>query len=364
MSEAWTRLWSATDRPTAADSLRSLSARHGKWAAWLVAAIYTGCLAAFVTDLFSPTTAAFGVFYMPLVATAVFFRDRRTVWWLAALGCALNIVGAFFPYLVHNVILLVENRVLSCAAIVATAVFVARARTIQAQLEAQTARAESAERMKSDVLTNLSQEIRAPLYSMIGVLELVAAEGRPEQRAALGMVRTAGRRLLTTVDNLVDLTQLDNNAFPPATIDLGMLLRQTAEGCRADASARQIALHLDVPGGGNAIVNANPWAVRRILENLIADAISWSAPGGHIDIATSVVAGRVSATIADTGTRPPDLPREIADPDIQRLMPSAMGLALGQRLASAIGARLTFGSPSGEGTIARLTLPAAAGEVP
>src|SRR6202051_4466025 len=74
------------------------------------------------------------------------------------------------------------------------------ARKIQDQLIQQTSRAAAAERMKTEVLTNLSQEIRAPLYAMIGVLELVAAEGRSNQTAALNMVRTSGRRLVATID--------------------------------------------------------------------------------------------------------------------------------------------------------------------
>ena len=170
--------------------LAAAVARHGVWATWLVPAIYAGCLAAFVADLASVNTVAFGVFYAPLIATAVFHRDRRAVWVLTAIACGMDVVGSLFPVIATDVTELVENRSLSIAALLATAVFTWHARKIQDRLIEQTSRAELAERMKTEVLTHLSQEIRAPLYSMIGVLELVAADSRPDQAAALRMVRT------------------------------------------------------------------------------------------------------------------------------------------------------------------------------
>ncbi len=78
--------------------------------------------------------------------------------------------------------------------------FVWHARSVQDRLAAQTGRAEAAERIKTEVLTNLSQEIRAPLYSMIGVLELLAAWMAARiRRWRLGMVQKRGpARLVTT----------------------------------------------------------------------------------------------------------------------------------------------------------------------
>ncbi len=357
ISLAWTRWRSASERFTIRDAVGAITGRHGKWASWLVPLTYIGCLLAFLTDLRSTNALAFGVFYTPLVATAVFHRDRGAVWVLAATAGVLDIVGAIFPHIAHNTGELAINRILSLSAIGATAMFVWQARSIQDRLTAQTSRAETAERLKTDVLTNLSHDIRAPLYSMMGVLELIAAEGRPEQKAALGMVRTAGRRLVTTVDNLVDLTQMDREPLPAEAIDLGMLLRQTAEACRADAEARQIRLRIDIPKASTSIAQANPWAVRRILENLIGDAITYTAPGGHIDVKTLTEPGMAVALITDSGTRPFSAILTATHSDLVPMRPSVMGLALNQRLANAIGARLLFNSVSGEETAARLELP-------
>jgi len=347
----------ARDTGSIGASLQALIRRNGVWATWLVPSIYVGCFAAFGADLTSADTLAFGVFYVPLVATAVFHRDKRAVWVLTGIACAMVTVGSFFPAIAADIRGLVWNRILSIGAIIATAVFVWHARSIQEQLAQQTARAEAAERIRAEVLTNLSQEIRAPLRSMIGVLELVATNLHPDQSRALGMVRSSGRRLVSTIDNLVDLTQFDEHAMPAERVDLGGLLRQAVESGREDARARQISVTIDIPSDHDRAVHTNPWALRRILENKIADAITYTPPGGHIDISTEMISDHVSAVIAATGRFPPGAMRSTNDLNVVPLMPSVMGQELSQRLADAIDARLLFSNGPGDGTTVRLLLP-------
>jgi signal transduction histidine kinase len=359
-SRPWAQRLIARDNTSLGSALRALVSRHGR-AAWVVPAIYAGCAAAFIADLLSANELAFGVFYAPLVATAVFHQDKRAVWVLTAIACVMNIIGAFFPDVARDVAELVVNRVLSTMALLATAAFTWRARLIQEQLAEQTMRAEAAEHIKTEVLTNLSQEIRAPLQSMIGILELVAADSRSDQKAALGMVRSAGRRLVMTVDNLVDLTQFEGTPMPIEVVDLGMLLRLTAEAKRSDAQARQISLTVRVAPDGGVMVQANHWGARRILENKIADAITHTPPGGHVEVSTERGSDSCSAVIATSGTWPPGAFLTASDATGALLTPSVMGLALSQRLAKAMTARLVFSNGPVEGTTVRLCLVAAEG---
>ena len=55
------------------------------WTTWLALTIYAGCLVAFLADLRSANELAFGVFYSPMIVTAVFYRDKRAVWVLTAI---------------------------------------------------------------------------------------------------------------------------------------------------------------------------------------------------------------------------------------------------------------------------------------
>lgn len=356
-SPTWAQWLTAHDATSLTDAVRALRRRHGRLVSWLVPAVYIGCFAAFTADLMSINTLAFGVFYVPLVATAVFHDNDRTVWVLTAAACAMAAIGAVFPDIPANLHDLVWNRALSICAILATAAFVHRARGTQRRLAEQTTRAELAERMKTEVLNNLSQEIRAPLYSMIGVLNLFAAGAGPDQRAAVGMVRGAGRQLVTTVDNLVDLTQFENRALPPEIFDLGVLLRRTVESLRPDARARQIELIMETAQGLEPLAFANPWAVRRILENKVADAISFTPPGGRIVARAGRRDNLVFAEIVTPASWPVGALLQPDASDPLPTSPSLMGLALSQRLTNAIGGRLMFSASGREGTTVHLWLP-------
>lgn len=357
-SRRWMQSLTTSDSVSLGDAVKAIGARHRRWAVWLVPAIYGGCIAAFIADLLSTNTLAFGVFYAPLIVTAVFHRDRRAVWVLTAIACAMNVIGAVLPAIPKDVWGLVDNRVLSTLALLATAAFTWHARSVQEQLTQQTERAEAAERIKTEVLDNLSQEIRAPLHAMIGILELMAADSRPAQKATLETVRGAARRLAMTVDNLVDLTQLEATPIPAEPIDLGSLLRQTAEARRPDASARQISLAINIPADTDAMVHANSWAARRILEIKLADAIRYTAPGGRIEVSTDCKPDDCSAVISCTATWPAGALQSAIDAAAPPLTPSVMGMALSERLAWAMNARLVFSNGPGQGTTVRLCLPA------
>ncbi len=356
-SPTWTYWLAGHTNATPRDAMRLMSLRQTHRAIWLVPVIYAGCLVAFIADLTSTNTLAFGVFYAPLVGTAVFHRDKRAIWILSTLATVMVAAGAFFPVIDPDTTSLIVNRAVSLCAVLATTAFVHHARLTQDLLAAQTSRAEAAERMKTEVLTNLSQEIRAPLHSILGMLELVAADSRPDQKMALRMVRSGGRRLVATIDNLVDLTQFEAKSIRAEPFDLGMLLRQMVEADRPGAAARQIGLTLTL--APLPLVHANPWAVRRIVENLLADAITHTAPGGRVAVHVTGQHGHVRVAITDTGTRPPGAFQAAHEASVERLMPSVMGLVLSQRLARAMNARLVFSMGPGEETMARLFLPVA-----
>jgi signal transduction histidine kinase len=110
------------------------------------------------------------------------------------------------------------------------------------------------------------------------------------------------------------------------------------------------------------MAHANPWAVRRILENKIMDAITYTAPGGRVEVSTAAEGEFVSAVIMATGRWPAGVIHSASNPDVAPLSPSVMGLALSQRLAREIGAQLVFSNGPGEGTTVRLRLPAVATE--
>jgi signal transduction histidine kinase len=352
--------------PSLPDDKFSSAIAAWRFPRWLVPAIYAMSGLAFLADICRDNTLAYGIIYAPLIATAVFHKGRAGVWIISGIACLMVVIGAVLPVLSPDMPDMIGNRVLSIVAIFATAVFVRHARNIQDRLEAETRRAEAAERIKTDVLTNLSQEIRTPLHTLLGVLSLTMATSRPDQREALGRVRRDGKHLLATIDNLLDLTQIDEHKLLRQTIDIATIARDAAEGARAAANERQISIALNPDrDAGNAAAIGDSWAMRRILDNLLANAVRLTPPGGTVSVSVARGADTVTASVSDTGKGlSRQLTQEFRDDSWETAddaLPATggTGLALSNRLARAMNGRLTAYNQPDSGATVSLSLPAA-----
>jgi signal transduction histidine kinase len=344
----------------------------GRSARWLVPVLYVMSAAAFLADLTRDNVLAYGIIYVPLVATAVFHRGRAGLWIVTVLACVLVTAGALVPVVHSNLPDLIGNRILSILAILATAAFVHHARTSHDRLAAQTRRAVAAERIRSEVFTNLSREMRTPLHTLLGLLNLMMTNCRTDQREALGRVRSGGRQLLDTIDNLIDLTQIGACPLQRQTVNVQTILSAATESARDTASERQIVIARDGlvgQGGacqaGAALALGDGWAMRRIFDNLIANAIRFAPPGGTVSVAIARSADSVIASVSDTGRGLPlHLTRLFGDgaagvDDSEMTATGGTGLTLSNRLARAMNGRLTVTSQPGAGATVSLSLPAA-----
>lgn len=335
----------------------------GHSARWLVPVVYGLCGVAFFRDLLHADTLAYGIFYVPLVVTAVFHRQRHGLWVLTAVACLLVVVGAFFPVLDPDLPYLIGNRALSILAILSTAAFVRHARETQDRLAAQTRRAKNAEQAKTEVLTNLSQEMRTPLHALLGLLNLMMASCRPDQLEALRRVRSGGKQLLDTIDNLIDLTQIVDRPLRRQEVDLAAMLHEAADSARDAADEHDVVIKVTLPAEGNAVAIADVWATRRILDALIAHVVRLARPGCAVCLAVGREADTVTASVSDADPEREsgravwqigDRPEGAAPPANGRT-----GLTLSERLAWAMDGRLMVVETAGLGATISLSLPAA-----
>jgi signal transduction histidine kinase len=326
----------------------------------VVGATSLGCGVAFGIDATHQITWAFGVLYIPLVCLAVFYRSRQCVWWLAAIAIGLIVLGGLFPVMDTSSPALAD-RGLSIGAILITATLVYLARDIQDRLATQTALAQASSRVKTQILANLSHELRTPLNAIIGFSDLLAEDCRPDQRTSVEHMRSAGRRLLITVENLLDIAT--DRVLRADRLDLAAILCQAAETAR-NAAAEQCITLLTSIGVDTPEAIGDAWAVRRIADNLVCNAVKFTPPGGTVRVATETTDGRVVAVVEDTG---PGMAADVlgrlgeqffqAKPGADRPYEGlGTGLALCRKLADAMGVKLEFASQPGKGTVARLTL--------
>lgn len=332
---------------------------------WLIACIVGAAIGAFIADLFTDRLLAFGVAYVPLICTAAFHRDARAVWWVAGAATLMVMIGFFLPTLNSDVTASLINRVLSLLAIIVTAVLVRYERYVRDRLIEERRRAQAAERTKTQILSNLSHELRTPLNAVLGFSDLLLADCRPDQLSALRHVNAGGKRLLRTLENLIELSRVDERVWYMQEVDVARLLRQLTDAVQPEATEQQITLRYTT-GAPRLTVTTDLAALRRILDNLLANAIKFTRPGGSIDVFANAGPDGVTATVRDSGI---GMPQEVLDqlgvPFFQgdggttrRFEGMGAGLALSLRLTASVGATLSFESAPDQGTTARLWLPA------
>jgi signal transduction histidine kinase len=214
-------------------------------------------------------------------------------------------------------------------------------------------------------VTNLGHELRTPLSAILGFVTLLLPDARPDQRVGLGHIQSGGRRLEATVENLIDLTELEERKLRPRPLDLMTLLRQATEAASAAAADKRVTLNVAASDAALPQITADGWAVRRIVDNLVSNAIKFTAQGGSVVLSAQRVADGVAARIEDTGTgMPSEVLRQIGEPFFQaeagagrRFEGMGTGLALSLGLAGMMGATLTCDSVPGKGTTASLFFP-------
>lgn len=344
-------------------------------ARWLVPLIYVACLFGFIFDLTRSDTLAYGIVYTPMVATAVFHRSRRAAWVLAGVAITAVVIGAFIPYVDPDLLDLIGNRVLSILAIIFTAIFMNYARTIRERLEVETRRAEAAERIKGQVLSNLTEEMHTPLHGLLGLMGLLKASARPDQQSALESVQVSAHRLLRTIDNLIDLTQLEDRALTCEPVDLTEVAQEIAE--EAADLAREHEIDIRVASGRAPVsrpgvaaesvvsrdsVVGDSWAIRRIIGNLVAYKISQARPGETVSIIVKRNGGDIAASVA--GPVPANLAEASGDGlgaecEDAWWVASGAALALCHRLARGMNGRLLVAEPADDEAMFTLSLPAA-----
>ncbi|HEY8876557.1 MAG TPA: ATP-binding protein [Roseateles sp.] len=229
----------------------------------------------------------------------------------------------------------------------------------------------NASRAKSDFIANVSHELRTPLQSILGFSEIGTLRARDEPRLAelFGDVHRAGQRMLSLVNDLLDLSKIERGAepFQPQRLDLRPLATEVGRELEPLLAARQLSLGM-VLGDEDLVVLADPQRLQQLLRNLLANAIRFSPLGGHIELTAwhDEAADEVRLDVADRGPGiPPDELESIFEAFVQSSATrhagggTGLGLAICRRIAEAHDGRVWAANRPDGGAVISLALPAA-----
>ena len=230
----------------------------------------------------------------------------------------------------------------------------------------------AADRMKDEFIGMISHDLKTPLVSATGFLELLsdgdAGELNDEQRRYVGFVQRASDRLLRQIDDLLVAAALQAGRFAldRDEVALAEIVEESVEGQRAVAVSKGVELRLVVEPAPS--VHADPLRLAQVIDNLLSNAIKFTPRDGAVEVRVLAGSDRAVLEVADSGVGIPDAEQSSlferffrTSSAVERCIPgTGLGLYIVKSLVRAHGGVITLRSVTGEGTTFRVELPTAA----
>ncbi len=233
------------------------------------------------------------------------------------------------------------------------------------RLNAETERAEAANRAKSNFLANMSHEIRTPLNGIIGLSDLLSTSPfGPQEREYVDAIQSSGRSLLALVEGVLDISRIEAGKVSSQQVpfDLHALAGTIIQMFGAQADAKGLRLLIQIAPETPYALMGDPGHLRQILINLIGNAVKFTA-AGSVELRCHPLrdnAGRVLIRfqVLDTGIGiPVEAQANVFDKFTQadesvtrRFGGSGLGTTIAKNLVDLMGGRIGFDSTPGVGT--------------
>ena len=159
----------------------------------------------------------------------------------------------------------------------------------------------NAEKHRREFTANVSHELKTPLQSIIGSAELmengiVKEEDTP---VFIGRIRREADRLVTLIDDIIRLSQLDEGTdMPTEDVSLLMLAQEACETLSDAAKRESVSLKVS---GDYGVINGVRRLLYEVIYNLCDNAIKYNNPNGNVEISIAEDENTVRLSVKDTG---------------------------------------------------------------
>ena len=181
---------------------------------------------------------------------------------------------------------------------------------VQRQLKESNEAALRANRAKTVFLSHMSHDFRTPVNGILGMAERIRRKKDEPETVddCLDKIKGAAGHLLELMDDVLDMSRLEVGEvrLTRSPFDLNEELRRVRSIAEESAKVKGIALEFRMDGAVHTRLLGSPMHLRRILLNLVSNAVKYNHPGGRVDVSVREVGGddrRVALrfVVRDTG---------------------------------------------------------------
>lgn len=244
--------------------------------------------------------------------------------------------------------------------------FLAMSDQIRQQLE----QLKENDRLRRELVANISHDLRTPLSAMQGYLETLIIKGKTlsddDRDRYLRVARKHTVRLGVLIGDLFELAKLDSASVTPSleAFSVPELLQDIAQEFQLEAERHGISLSIALDSG-NALTVGDIGLIQRVLENLVRNAIRFTPNGGEITLSITERPKSVAVSVTDTGPGIPEqeIPRifdrfyRSEHGEEARSGSSGLGLAIVKRILDLHDSRISVISKPNAGTCFEFELP-------
>lgn len=241
------------------------------------------------------------------------------------------------------------------------------------------AKLQELDKLKQDFVSNVTHELRSPLTSLRGYVELLLREGagpiNEEQREFLIVVKNNSLRLARFIDNLLDVAKIEAGKIElhPERLRLQDLALEMTVVFRPIAQEKQVDFRVDIPPPLRPI-QADADKLLEVLTNLLSNAFKFTGPQGQVTLSAATEEGGVHIQVKDTGIGIPQESLGVVFNKFEQVKPtqglarktkgSGLGLTIVKGIVEAHGGRVWIDSQLNAGTTVHVFLPQPNAEEP
>jgi two-component system NtrC family sensor kinase len=221
------------------------------------------------------------------------------------------------------------------------------------------------DRLKSEFVSTVSHDLRSPLTTILGYVDLIERAGpvTAQQKEFIARIQSSVGSITTLIADLLDLGKIESGIDSrKEPVRINGVAVSALESVRARSEAKQIQLKVslqeDIPP-----LHGNPTRLRQMISNLLDNAVKYTPEKGTVSLSCQMEEGQILLRVSDTGIGIP--PSEVPQifnkfyraTNVQNTVGTGLGLSIVKSIVDIHNGRVWVDSLPGKGTTFTIVLP-------